>query len=452
MTNVCFYHDGKAITVDNFLTDISIIREEIKPLSPNSFVLFNLDSYLFSVTLFALVLENRHVLLPPNGQIETLKNISEGDNTGIANFNVSKSLLTDDVKSDVLTPSFSQNITSINDLFVNFEGKITFFTSGSTSNAKPIEKNCRQLKLEAHCLIETFSTLLDHHVYAETRVLSTVSHQHIYGLLFKIIVPLTLGVSIESASFDYPEHILNYLNNIDSSKALLISSPAHLKRLVKDNVLTEEKGSLLGVFSSGGLLTTDVSYLFTKQMAMTPIEIYGSTETGGIAWRICPRGLSEPWQVFSNITFSINSDNLLNICSPYIDDKQYLTDDIIERISATQFHLLGRNDRTVKLEEKRINLTQLEQLLLKHLWITDVRVLLVDKNSRQYLCALIELNELANQQLVKLGKRVINNMFKQHLLAEFERICLPKKWRYIDGLPYNSQGKLNLKELEKMFE
>ena len=49
------------------------------------------------------------------------------------------------------------------------------------------------------------------------------------------------------------------------------------------------------------------------------------------------------------------------------------------------------------------------------------------------------------------GKLATNNLLKAHALARFERICIPKKWRFVEQLPYNSQAKLNLKALESLF-
>ena len=66
-------------------------------------------------------------------------------------------------------------------------------------------------------------------------------------------------------------------------------------------------------------------------------------------------------------------------------------------------------------------------------------------------CALV-IDEKATLVMQTQGKRALNERLKQHLLTEFERICLPKKWRYLDKFPYNTQGKLVLKDLERLFD
>jgi len=64
----------------------------------------------------------------------------------------------------------------------------------------------------------------------------------------------------------------------------------------------------------------------------------------------------------------------------------------------------------------------------------------------------VVLTPSGQQYLQDNGKLAVNNALKQHLLSDIERICLPKKWRYLTEFPYNSQGKLVLNDLEKLFD
>ena len=49
------------------------------------------------------------------------------------------------------------------------------------------------------------------------------------------------------------------------------------------------------------------------------------------------------------------------------------------------------------------------------------------------------------------GKLAINNALKNHLLSQFERITLPRRWRYPAHLPLNSQGKRTQSEIVALF-
>src|SRR6185312_17141298 len=66
--------------------------------------------------------------------------------------------------------------------------RIDFFTSGSTGEMKRIEKSAALLEREAHVLDRLWGELL-----ADARIYGTVSHQHIFGLTFKVMWPLLAG-------------------------------------------------------------------------------------------------------------------------------------------------------------------------------------------------------------------------------------------------------------------
>jgi len=465
MNDVCFFREKAIVNHAQFLTDIAKAKQIIALSSAQKVLLFDQDSYCFTVQFFALILSGREVLLPPNEQPGTLTQLSHLCDATMGTISLANKPAIDlaiNKSADQISSSDACSVMNLSELFNKLDGKVTFFTSGSTGKPKAIIKQFRHILIELEILFSTFSKELK----TATIVLSTVSHQHIYGLLFKILLPLKSGVSIVNQSFEYPEHINRYLSvhftNDKQPQALLISSPAHLKRLVVDNVLIEYKQQFCSVFSSGGALSFDTSKQFTQQMAIAPIEVFGSTETGGIAWRKGQSSEKTAWSLFEGISYQgvkqqgSATANRLEISSPYIEQASYLTDDVIEAIDSSHFHLLGRVDRTIKLEEKRINLVHVERCLLTHPWVNEVRILVLDSESqiaqRQILASVIEISQAAVKFIEQKGKRSLNELFKQHLLTEFERICLPKKWRYITNFPYNSQGKITLSELEKLFD
>ena len=55
-------------------------------------------------------------------------------------------------------------------------------------------------------------------------------------------------------------------------------------------------------------------------------------------------------------------------------------------------------------------------------------------------------------ELNKNGKLALNKRLKQVLAGQFEAVCMPRKFRYVDELPVNSQGKYVFAELEKLFD
>src|SRR5690606_27170940 len=119
-----------------------------------------------------------------------------------------------------------------------------------------------------------------------TRFVSTVSHQHIYGLLFTVLWPTLTGRAVTPQRLEYPEELERDLAAHDS---VLISSPAHLKRLFGGRRWATQARA---IFSSGGPLGADASKLAAEVTGLAPIEVFGSSETGGIAWR---QGSTSPW-------------------------------------------------------------------------------------------------------------------------------------------------------------
>jgi acyl-coenzyme A synthetase/AMP-(fatty) acid ligase len=150
-------------------------------------------------------------------------------------------------------------------------------TSGSTGQAQAIAKKMSQLNSEVASLEKVFSQR-----FAEAEIIATVSHQHIYGLLFKILWPLAAGRIIHAHSLNFPEQLLQVLSH---QNAVLIASPAHLKRLPEHLDWSACKPHVHAVFSSGGPLAAETAFAVGSMLGQVPVEVYGSSETGGIAWR-----------------------------------------------------------------------------------------------------------------------------------------------------------------------
>ncbi|QUM89994.1 acyl-CoA synthetase [Moritella sp. 36] len=463
--DICFHINKQAYSFEQFSADIHDTRQVVRQMDADSVLLFHQSSYQFSVGFFALALEGRHIVMPPNAQSQTLMHIApqcqatlgdikvDGlDAINVALIDAPLINMNSIAKHDMIAVQ-SQPLQDRSALFTPLDCQITFFTSGSTGQHKPIVKQFSQLNSEVDVLINTFAVRLD----ASQLLLSTVSHQHIYGLLFKLLLPLKSGLAIVNDTFEYPEHIsqllVEELGDHGRPTALLISSPAHLKRLSLDNVLIANKAQLQGVFSSGGPLPFTVAQELFTQLSQAPIEVFGSTETGGIAWRQCQDSTPSAWRVFPDISYRIMPETAqLVLTSPYIHDANYVTEDRVQRIDEQHFEMLGRADRTVKHEEKRINLDHMERCLQQHVLVNEVRVIVLDGAKKQVLATVIELTEEGQALLNEQSKKSLNDGFKKHLLGEFERICLPKKWRYPAQMPFNSQGKLVIKELEKLFD
>ncbi len=407
----------------------------------STWLLYCDNAYQFSVLFFGLLTANKKIILPQNGTSNQLHLSME-----LADGFAGDTVLTVD---NMISYCPLGTLPLDSPLSISSETAITLFTSGSTGEAKAINKTFQHLLTEIIQLEKCFGNVLE-----KSTVVSTVSHQHIYGLLVKLLWPIWFSRDVILQPYEYPEHLCYDLIKYKLQKVTLVSSPAHFHRLIKDNVYGKFKDNICAYFSSGGPLNEEASQQLEKQLGQSPFEIYGSTETGGIAWRQRAIGKSEYWQPFSDIAISAENENqCLMLTSPYFDsDGWYITDDKIAIDADGRFELLGRVDRIIKIEEKRVSLDHVQQSLKALDFIDDAYCLTQTNKRGLQIVAVIILTEHAKNELLNSRKLVFNRKIKSCLMNDLEAIAIPKKFRYLSALPYNSSGKLNKLAMEKIFE
>jgi acyl-coenzyme A synthetase/AMP-(fatty) acid ligase/3-hydroxymyristoyl/3-hydroxydecanoyl-(acyl carrier protein) dehydratase len=308
------------------------------------------------------------------------------------------------------------------------------FTSGSTGVPQAIPKKLSQMSREVATLETQFGDLL-----GAADVMTTVSHQHIYGLLFNVLWPLTAGRAFHARSFSFPQELMAVLAERDG---LLVSSPAHLKRLPEHLAWTTMSNRLRAVFSSGGPLPFDVVRETKRLLGLVPIEVYGSSETGGIAWRQQHTRTDEAWTPIPGLVFRIDpEEGVLEIRSPHLPNEEWFpTADRATSVGNNRFLIRGRVDRIVKIEEKRISLAALECELTASPMVADARVILIE-GRRPRIAAFIVPSVIGRSKLAEVGKLVFNRMLRDTLGQSIDPVGIPRIWRYLDALPTNAQGK-----------
>lgn len=316
--------------------------------------------------------------------------------------------------------------------------RLMLCTSGSSGEPKLIEKRLRQLANEAEVLEAQWGAEL-----ADACVIGSVAAQHIYGLLFRVIWPLCAGRPTLRRALPFPEDI--QLASGDHAYFCLVASPALLKRM-GDNLDWPALSRVRRVFSSGGPLPAEASQYLQQQLGQAPTEIYGSSETGGVGWR---QGGSL-WQPFVGVELSQDEQGALRIASPYLPPGHVEQTADSARIEADgRFELLGRLDRIVKLEEKRISLPMLEAALSEHPFVSEARLSAIEDN-RAFLAALIALSDAGLHALRNQGRRALTQALRKHLAQYCEALALPRRWRLVRQLPCNSQGKLPQAQLDAL--
>ncbi|MEZ8783287.1 AMP-binding protein [Vibrio splendidus] len=436
---VCF-DDNSEITWQTFNDDLSQLVNLLSSSPFQRVAICTQDSYLFSVAFLACAVSHKHIILPGNYQPCALAELNE-------HFDC---LLVDDSIGEVEV-SDVRNIQNLLDSnpkaqqpLIDNLGPIdlaaihlTLFTSGSSGTPKAIDKTLEHLDIEIAQLDKNWGDLLK-----GNRVHSTVSHQHIYGLLFRILWPLCSGVPFARHNLEYPEQILSHANK----QSVLISSPALLKRLKHET----KPAQLAGVFSSGGPLPTESAHQALNLLGHLPIEVFGSTETGGIAFRQ-QESAQTPWQLFDCIEASLNSENCIKLLSPYIDKNNwYQTADECEMVSSNQFILKGRTDRVIKIEEKRVSLVEVEKRLEQLPWISECVVIPFEEPERLILASVLVLSDQGQAKLATMSKGKFWLILRSELRKWLEPIAIPRKYRVVDEIPLNSQGKRLTSHIEQL--
>lgn len=431
---VAFGAEGD-ITWAQFVADVSYHINLLIETPQQNIALCARDSYLFTVGLFALFHAGKTVILPGNYQPEALEELS-------SQFDV---LLCDDgisplrsAETQLITTDHNPNPYAFAPLDPE-SIQLILFTSGSSGTPKAIHKTLNQLSVEVEILHSLWGEKIPN-----SRIESTVSHQHIYGLLFRVLWPLCAGNSFARHSLEFPEQITHHANQ----NTVLVSSPALLKRLTEEHLPTR----LRCLFSSGGPLPFTAANHAEELFNFRPIEVFGSTETGGIAYR---QQVTEqtPWSLFPKVEAELNQENCLRLRSAHIDPTGwYQTADECEFVSENQFILKGRTDRIIKVEEKRVSLVEVEKRVDQLDYVQECVVIPMQQAERLILAAAIVLTDSGNAKLAELGKGKFWLLLRNELRRWLEPIAVPRSFRVVKEIPLNSQGKRQVAELEKLFQ
>jgi 3-hydroxymyristoyl/3-hydroxydecanoyl-(acyl carrier protein) dehydratase len=320
------------------------------------------------------------------------------------------------------------------------DAALMLFTSGSSGAPQKVVKRFFQLEAEAATVERMWGAAVEGTVFA-----SAVSHNHMFGLPFGVLWPLLRGSPFYAGNVQYPELI----EGLARKHALtLITSPVQL-----DNMHPGLDWSLLSMrvkqlFSAGAPLSLQTAEYCQQHFGRAVTEIYGSTETGAVAWRAQPAESS--WRCLPDVRVQAIEDGQLRISSPAAGPAPL---DVADRGTVHadgRFDLLGRADRIVKLAGKRISLSAVDAALASHPWVYQVRTLQL-QNKKGRMGAVVALNADGNRALVDAGRAALSHALRLHIENVIDRVALPRYWRFVSKLPMNTEGKTTQEALAALF-
>ena len=325
--------------------------------------------------------------------------------------------------------------------------EIRLHTSGTTGKPEAVAKPLRCLEAEVAVLDEVFGAS------GAQSVLATVPAYHIYGLLFRVLWPLSAGRMFEADTVAFPEELTALAGQRPAP--LLVSSPAFLRRALPILDLERMDRCLWGAFSSGGPLAPDVAAAYNATLRCNLVEVYGSTETGGIAHRsVVDAAAPPPWTPLPGVAVTLSRDEeLITVESPFLTTMgPFETGDRGRILADGSFFLEGRKDRIVKLEERRVSLLEIEDRLKGCAEVDDVRVLALETAaSRAAIGAAVVPSEQGWHLLEARGKRALRESLHNALKPHLEALALPRRWRFVRRLPETAQGKTTAASLAALF-
>jgi uncharacterized 2Fe-2S/4Fe-4S cluster protein (DUF4445 family)/acyl-coenzyme A synthetase/AMP-(fatty) acid ligase len=311
---------------------------------------------------------------------------------------------------------------------------VFLFTGGSTGAPRLWSKTAANLLGEVAYLIDRFE------VSNTDRILATVPATHIYGMLYSLLTPLAASARVVAQTPSFPEEIKQRMT--DASPTIFISVPIHYRALKEK---PPNQGTLRLAFSSAGPLTEADGTAFSTATGVELFEIYGSTETGGIATRCRARG-EEGLTPYNCIQWRVAGDSL-DIRSDFLSQELsiresgwFTVSDRVKPHGKDGFVVVGRMDSIVKVGGNRVDLEKVRQAILRIDGIDEALVLAKPvETGRDSEIVALAVGALSVTDV----RKALDNVLEPH-----EK---PRRLRMVAEIPMAATGKIDRRTIEALF-
>jgi acyl-coenzyme A synthetase/AMP-(fatty) acid ligase len=451
---VVAYRGGRAITAQRLLED----AQGLAQLLPPGRHVLNVcgDRYRFAVGLAACLITCRVSLLPSTHTPEVIARM--------AAFAPDAFCLTDDARCDIalpqmlypesalqaaqgqpaaaqaLSPAQTPTPTPTESTSSAFRVPMIparqlaaiVFTSGSTGTPLPYEKTWGPL---ARCVLAgaPLLGLLDGRSHT---LVGTVPSQHMYGFESALLLGLLTGNAFCAERPFYPADVAAAVDRAPRPR-VLVTTPVHLRTL-----LTSEVGfpAVDLILSATAPLAETLAREVETRYRTRLLEIYGSTETGQIAWRRPADSIA--WRLWPGVSLTTEDDQTY-AHGGHIEQRTLMCD-VIEIVGTDAFLLHGRTADLVNVAGKRSSLAYLNAQLHAIPGVLDGAFFMREDSSGDTgvarLGALVVAPELSAAEVT------------EHLRQRIDAVFLPRPLLIVAQLPRTAAGKLPQQALQALAE
>ena len=168
-------------------------------------------------------------------------------------------------------------------------------------------------------------------------------------------------------------------------------------------------------------------YIVDENLKMQPI---------GVAGELCISGVGVA-KGYKNLTeLSLNTF----IESPFEENStMYKTGDIAKLRDDGSVYYLGRKDNQIKLRGYRIEIDEIEKIILSHSDIENAVVILKEDKDNKSLVAFYTGNSKTEEMILK-----------EYLRERIPEYMIPSQFVYLENMPVNSNGKIDIKILKNI--
>lgn len=235
---------------------------------------------------------------------------------------------------------------------------LMLFTSGTTGAPTGVLKTKENLEEDVRALAEKFGA------FKPKGFVTTVPFIHVYGLLVGLMLPMHLGVDVVLREHFLPHDLL------EAAQAgnIVVTTPLYIKSLLRLGETKVLKETLF--ISSAGPLAPEIATAFVEKFQTTLVQIYGSTETGSVAFRANEETW---WTPFSGVSLALSSEGMLQVRSSFVAKKLWNgvfveTKGEIQTFDYAQLEegkccLVGRSHQILKVAGKRVSVANIEEAL-----------------------------------------------------------------------------------------